>query len=321
MASHSTDSTSAEKPKGRLSRQLLVQVYLELAVAVIAGTGALLLIRLTLTEAGLIIMAGSAGVAGAELSPLLRSIPSVDQDSAKPWYFPVLCAAAGFGITAGIYVLVRALLFSGGAVVDINKSGVLAFGAIVGAAVGRAVAGLPVFAGYSATSPESLVAAALADLERHFGAGESDNYDGYVRAFWIPQREPGRLVGTIRVQLVSSALSEEDISLQRPPNNFLERVAPVHVEGGRQSETAQFAVSVVASKFDVYPNRVQLEVRLDAPSELLEFSVLGSEINPMASEMPSQPYTDERDAVVALIDISQRGRTVQLLELTTDVGD
>jgi hypothetical protein len=310
--------TDAEKPKRGLSRQLLIQVYLELVVAVIAGAGALLLIRLTLTEAGLIVMAGSAGVAGAELSPLLRSIPSGDQDGARPWYFAMLCAVAGFGITAGIYVLVRALLFSGGAVLDINKSGVLAFGGIVGAIVGRVVVGLPVFAGYSATSSESLVATALADLERRFSGGESDNYDGYVRAFWIPQREPGRLVGTIRVQLVPSVLYDADIPRERSPNNSLERVARLHVEGGRQSETAQFVVSVVASAFDVYPNRVQLEARLDTPSELLEFSVLGSDIIPDASEATSEPSMDEREAVAALIDISQRGRTVQLLELTAD---
>jgi hypothetical protein len=265
-------------------------------------------------------MAGLAGAAGASLAPLLQPVTDLKSEDTTPVLSSAVYAAGGFGLAAATYLLARSLLFDSQALSQVNRTGVFAFGGLVGLIAGRGLAGLAFLSSglrgrLLGKDGRPAVLAALGGLEDRLFGRSDDNYDGFVLAAWYPSPQGDvRSVGTIRVQLQPRLGPDQDFRQSRivglpgekaPVEPATFEAGRVLVQGGRDVEVCAFAVSVSAADLDAYPSRVQLHAPIDQPSQAVEFRVVR---RPEGGDAASEIST-------ALIDVSQQGRTIQLLEL------
>jgi hypothetical protein len=316
------------------------QGLIQLVLALASATVTVFLIRENLPFRTLIIVAALAGVTGAMLTPYAPGFRF--QRNRIDFAFVLYNLLIGLGAGGGGFLIASSLLVgrvvSGAASNFISPIGTAAFGLIVGIAAGRAArfvtATLENASGKVGTLGTLGAAAGYIDSniqERLFGP-KLVNFDGLILAEWHPTTRPvihpdhpqdtnrPITLGHVRVQLMGS---ETEIptsghipinvpDAQPPPTDQLVQVhARLRIDGGEPAKEAPFTITFRGYIGEVFPTRIDIMAPVRGSSEVSEFTFLRAPVdNPL--HMPDD-YPDEFGSV--LIDISQAGSTVQLLEL------
>lgn len=326
---------SEAKGRGRNVRVVVV-VGIQMILAAAASGGVWVLLDKTPTDRRLILLAGFAGVVGGSLGPLLRPLPKVDatdRSGTSLALSPLIYASAGFALAVGAYVLTSALLVDAGATA-VNQIGVVAFGGIAGWIAAQIIDGVlsrPRAAGLSRFREERpAVVAALSELDERLFGRPLQNYDGFVLAAWFAAEQGSSLGGKFRVRFAPRVGPEE--SADFASKQWLATESPtaaasarVLVQGGVDVEEPLFSVSVIHRGLEAIPRRASVRAPVGRASETVEFNMLAVG-SPRGRESPESagdaaehedagPLDAEERLDAALIEISQQGQTIQLLEM------
>jgi hypothetical protein len=335
---------------------IIYQGLLHLAAGTTSAIGAFLLLTPEATASinERIVLAGLAGSFGSAFAPLFSGAFHSWRGGAVAGSIgtlsPLLYAGLGFGAAAAAFLAIMALLLGSGSLPP--AVGTATFGALVGIATARLIGGWTaprtVRVGAEGESTGSPIVETFGYLDRQLQdrlAGRLlVDYDGVLVAGWYPDRDRPpinadrrsvRTLGSIRIALVARQSKEAP-----PPNVLLhlpggEKREPatlsqgrIRVAGGESAREARFLLEVTTSGSDVFPRRLEIAAPTSKISEVVEFTVLrvplvDSEvaaprgyprIGPKGPK-PGSPTPDESEVFV--IEISQNGTTVQLVELDT----
>jgi hypothetical protein len=322
---------------------------LVLAVAASIATGVLLYL-LNIRELGLgqlVILAGLGGIVGTSLFPLLEQTSekgSNEQRSERKLKgftglmiksTPVITrllvyVIGGFGFAAAAFVVTTALLLDEPGEAT-SALGTAAYGGVVGFSVGRTITRMSLRKTSDEAGPSPAVVTALGEfedqLDQLFGQPLL-NYDGYAIARWHASRTSSEVLGKIHVHMEARKVREErkDLAENTRSESETETTQPsppkqevrVLMQGGKDADRVPFAVSVISGAFDVQPHRLVLAAPSEGTSETLEFTLL----NPQPTEgdkdsvtREAQSSDSEPSTAAVLIDVSQAGQTIQLLEM------
>lgn len=305
----------------RLARdfRVVVVVGLQLILASAAGVGVWELLAKEPTERRLILLAGLAGVVGGSLGPLLRPLArkdATDRAGTSLALSPLIYASAGFALAVGAYVAVRGLLVRSGPE-SLDEVGVVAFGGIIGWAAAQIVDGISARALQRSLRGDirragemPAVVTALGQLDEQLFGRPLQNYDGFLAATWHAPEPDSSLGGKVRVRFVPRVGPGEDL----PDHSLNDESATVRaharvlVQGGADVEEAVFSLSVMHRGLEAYPRRVLVHAPVGELSEQIEFTTMAAETSADA---------DEGVPDVALVEVSQEGQTIQLVELHT----
>ena len=247
-------------------------------------------------------------------------------------------AAGGFGCAAAGFIVTSALLSAnpGNAT---SELGIAAFGGGVGYLAGREInrRSLSWTSDEAETSPA--VVTALGALEDQLFGQPLLNYDGHVVASWHASTTSSETLGQIHVHLEAPKVREERENLvnDSQSESAIKTTQPlssgralVVIEGGRDADPVPFAISIISGTFDIQPRRIMIRAPTEGASETRTFTVLtpqqsredqGSIIREVSREVRRlgvrtfSRLDSELTTATVLIDVSQAGQTVQLLEL------
>ncbi|MGW4528806.1 hypothetical protein [Amycolatopsis sp. NPDC004378] len=96
--------------------------------------------------------------------------------------------------------------------------------------------------------------------------------------------------------------------------------ARVTVQGGDDAGAAPFTVTMFSSDLAIVPVRAEIRAPRDAAAEPIEFTVLRTSELDAVRSAKSAPEPTRKNSALILIDLSQAGTTVQLMELDTSVS-
>jgi hypothetical protein len=344
----------------RLDGLVLYQGLLHLGAGTASAVGAFLLLTPDPTASinERILLAGLAGSFGSTLAPLFSGAfgwASRNGSLANSigTLSPLLYAGLGFGSAAAAFLAIVALLLGSGAVPP--AVGTAAFGALVGVATARVIGGwtgasiVPVGAERQGTGSPIVDTFGYLDrqLQDRLVGRLLVDYDGLLVAGWYPASSRPldpvddralRTLGRIRLAFVprkSADRQSPDELLRLPGSDSSEAVTitrgRVRVAGGVAANEAQFLVEVTTSSSDVFPQRLEIIAPTSKPSEAVEFTVLRLPLvesegarparHPRIGRVgskPSPPTADQPELFV--IEVSQNGTTVQLVELDTSLA-
>ncbi|MER6031682.1 hypothetical protein [Streptomyces sp. NPDC001851] len=129
------------------------------------------------------------------------------------------------------------------------------------------------------------------------------NYRGRVAIEVKAARGSQLLLGTLVVTFIPEAVSdacEYDVS------------GGLRVEDGSESEEVPFEISILeGGLLEVYPDSLAVKVPAAKKSQPIEFTV--------TRPREQQPIPGESSQYALLVDVSQAGRSLQLLEITPDI--
>jgi hypothetical protein len=330
----------------------VVPALMQLGLAVLLAIGAVLLIGTDRSARVLVATAALAGGAGALLGSASGASVARSTVRRTAAYSSLMFAALGLTAGAGGYLLAASLIV-GDVGSRLSSSGAAGFGLLVGALAGRVfllVSRQPANAVTAIAGEPGGFSSAFAYLdeqvqERLFGPALID-YDGKVFAAWYPAGEPevdpepggptpshaGQRLTLGHVRLVFVSGDEQDANPRRllaSEDRSTDASLPtahalVRVHGGASAELVPFTLAVRGYPGDAFPTRVDLAVPATGVSELVEFTLVRSAQVRSPVNATSDMAVAPLDTSVALpgcilIDISQAGTTIQLVEVRLDV--
>ncbi len=318
-------SSSRDQDLPRAASMALLGLALAVAAAV---TALLYLLNLAPRRVGdLVLIAGLGGIIGGSLPPLLLGeAPLVPRRAITQ---ALSYAIGGFAVAAASFIVTSGLLMEQPGR-SASTLGTTAFGGLVGFFVGRELHRRSL-AGALIKADTAPVVSALGSFEDQFFGQPLLNYDGDMVAEWVAA--PSSLViGHIHVRMEARALMEARAtgpasvgSDAAPPlsEKALPQRARVLVQGGRDAASVPFAVSVIGGELEVQPHTLILVAPSDRASESIRFTVRrpqrdddGSRpgVETSTSMQDRSDWSEEQSDASVLIDVSQAGQTVQLLE-------
>jgi hypothetical protein len=284
-----------------------------LLLAAGSTAGVIYLLDAEPSERNFVITGGLAGAAASTFALLVRS---------RGWEY-LRGSIRGYGVFAGYVAFVAGfaagsfsvltaigLLTTGGA--PRNMSAAAVFGGIFGLALGSSTSQLIPSTPGLGEANGSIFGSALQRLGEELAAPVFVNYDGYVWADFALADERGLIVGHLMGQFIPRTLLQD--RGYRPDRRPQARVL---VQGGEERDAAQFIVSVVGgAQIAGYPRRINVTAPVDRESEVFEFTLVREEIEGARDEKgEATPEPKDLEGAAVLVDISQGGRTIQLLEV------
>jgi hypothetical protein len=260
------------------------------------------------TFLGMLLLAGSAGAAASCLGALLRQgglTPARDSPGRESWIFPSVTAVAGFA--AGAFSLLLALALLAPALTRANSSGNAASAAVFGGIYGLLLGGwaqkLMAAPGVEGTAQalKSAIATRTAGL---FAVPVRSRYNGKIGASVRGADGADLVQGILGVRFIPGGAAEKF-----EPG---EQTVQVLVDDGEDAPSADFVVTVVCGPgLDSYPRSRAVSVPVGKASEKFEFTLVRE---PAEAESADAPSAD-RGARSALIDVSQAGHTIAVMEV------
>jgi hypothetical protein len=247
----------------------------------------------------------SGGVAGAIVSTLVFLVRATSTAELKTLVrrngvFAGLRSVIGGFVSGSFAVLAGIALLTAG------QSTSAAAAAVFGGAFGFALAGWTneLFGGAVLATDEAapggaegdLLAVGLRALDQKVRTAWIANYSGSVLV-QIKRQTGINLVGRLSIAFVPD-------DLRRALSNEVDSVARIVVSGGEDRDVVEFVVSVVTQSIEAYPRRVTVAAPAHKSSEPVEISLLRS-ADDQSRSLPGS----------VLLDISQAGRTVQIVEI------
>jgi hypothetical protein len=302
-----------------LRRRVGSEAVALVAVALTAALGILILFSLDdqPTRELVVLVGGQAGAAASGTTRLVRiSVRSSLDRTEAPFAAVFVPFISGFA--AGAFSVLTALaLFSTGPDSPSVASAAV-FGGIYGLLLGGWANALFLAEETSELDRRSLLQAAVADVVGVVSP-VAFKYNGDVLAWFSPAAERGRLAGSLMVAFVPRE--------KKPPKESMNATTgPVRIDEGSSADVVPFEVSVLTPPdFGAYPRSRVLQVPASKPSDQYEFTIVRESGDSAESKPMSQRRSVGRSTAAAvavptvLLDVSQGGRTVQLLEIPMTV--
>lgn len=284
-----------------------------LAIGVIAVVTTVLLLDRSQQEGGflnLLLLAGSAGAAASCLGVLLQEngFATLRAPSGKyGWLISLVPPVAGFA--AGAFSLLLALALLTPADSPRNAASAAVFGGIYGLLLGgwsQKLLAAPVLA----DAAETLESAITTTAGTLFSEATRTRYDGRIAASIRSSEGITFVQGILGVRFIPSA-TDQDL-------DDGEHSAQIRVEDGEEGPWANFVITVVSgSALESFPRSRSVKVPTDQVSDKFEFTIVHE---PTTEVQGDQVEATSQLGRSILIDVTQAGRTVQLLEIPMDVS-
>lgn len=287
------------------SRDSAIPVVL-LLLALASLLAIIFILNWNTTHRNLVITGGLAGTAASTIAVLLNPHGTETLQRTLRQHGPFaayLSPVAGF-VSGAFSVLAALGLFTP----DGDRTPVAAaaiFGGVFGLVVAPSISAAVFGRGDATGSSHSVLASAVKGLEGVVSPVPIANYDGYVKVMF--KRTDQRLViGTITGQLLPRSL----VLGEQMPQTDLARLL---VQGGEDRPSVDFLITVVGtSHLSAYPRSSLISAPIDDRSDEFEFSLVREDI---LVEARDERWEVSRASDVILLDVSQGGRTFQLVEL------
>lgn len=262
-------------------------------------------------ERELLVMGGFAGGTASSLALLVQTSGAtrLKEDAALFGALaPLLSVACGFA--GGLFSVLLAIGLFEVDTSNAGRTGAAVFGGFNGLVLGGLLHQLVKSA--ERVGEASVVGAALREFDRGIVGATPINYDGHL--FYAAQSEKTNSI--IAARLVGHFIPSEH---GRPSDRDTDddwTSAQIIVEDGVDAPVAEFVVSALVDQLTPFPRSVAVQCPLDRPSHRFEIALTRMET--LTGDRNTSTFSGDEGAprsVPVLIDVSQSGRTLQILEV------
>jgi hypothetical protein len=294
------------------SRDISVWVPVSiLVIALLSAAGVIYLLDAAPSDRNRVLIGGLAG-ATASATAFLIGTRGWQLFAERSGQYGILAACTSFvaGFTGGAFSVLLAIgiwpINSRAA----NLAAPAVFGGVYGLILGALA--LQLLPGDKAER-SSLFGAALQNIQEQLGPPVLVNYDGYLDISAKPAVEQGLVLGRLQGKF---APRQED---KTAPEAAGEKRSRILIQGGAEQDTVPFVLSIVGnSAVSGYPRRMTVQAPADRSSEVFEFTLVREAEETEADGDRNAP--DQGERVTVLLDVSQGGRTIQLVELGLNIS-
>jgi len=305
MGSLPTNRAAESRSDSAIASRLLI------IIALLAVAGTVFLLDYTQRHVGfldMLLVAGSAGAAASCLGALLRQgglTPPRGPSGRDNWIISIVTAVAGFA--AGAFSLLLALALLAPPNSSSNAASAAVFGGIYGLLLGGWAQKLMTSPGVE-DAAQALKSAIDTKATGLFADRVRSRYNGKIGAS-IRSADGAELVqGILGLRFIPSDAAESFESG--------ERTVQVLVDDGEDAPSADFVLTVVCGVgLESYPRSRAVNVSTGEASEKFEFTL----VRESAEDDASDAQSPDRGARNVLIDISQAGRTIAVMEVPVPV--
>ena len=263
------------------------------------------------TESNLVLIGGLAGGSAATLALIIQSRGWSGLTGGIVRYGLIAAfSSVVAGFLAGAFSVLAAIALIGTSVTKEDMSGAAILGGIYGLLLGAYWSQIVL----AAEDKETLLGTAISEISGRVGPSVV-NYQGKVFATLKPTDNEHLVRGRLTVWF--SAKPEPTQSVPDAKASDAQAAsAPIIIEGGSRKARTEFAVTVLGTgAITAFPRRQLAVAPTDDESEKYEFTLV-QEGSGEASDAPSLPPLGP-----VLIDVSQNGRTVQVLEVSPSASN
>jgi hypothetical protein len=284
-----------------------VGVAIALLLIVLATISAVIyLLGRPASESDLVIIGGLAGGSAATLALIIQSRGwNVLTGGIARYGFIAAFSSALAGFLAGAFSVLAAVALVGTSATKNNPAGAAILGGIYGLLLGAYWSQILL----AADDKETLLGTAISEISGRT-VPSVVNYQGTVFATLEPADNKQLVRGRLVVWFSAKPEPPDAASDTKAPDAQVAS-APIIIEGGSRKARAEFAVTALGtSTTTAFPRRQLVVVPTDAESERYEFTLV-QDGTLDGTDPPTLPPLGP-----VLIDVSQSGRTVMVLEVS-----
>ena len=284
-----------------------VSVAVALLLIVVATiTAVIYLLGRPLSESGLVVIGGLAGGSAATLALIIQSRGwNVLTGGIARHGLIAAFSSVVAGFLAGAFSVLAAVALVGSSATKNDPAGAAILGGIYGLLLGAYWSQILL----AADDKETLLGTAISEISGRT-VPSVVNYRGKVFATLRPADNEQLVRGRLVVWFSAKPEPPQPASDAKASDAQVAS-APIIIEGGSRKARAEFAVTALGTgTTTAFPRRQLAVAPTDAESERYEFTLVQEGI-PDGIDAPSQPPLGPM-----LIDVSQSGRTVMVLEVS-----